>query len=65
VPVQAKILDDAEKERLQKVLEKIERAEQDFAVTVRRLGIAAYAREMGLTPEAVRKRVLKVLGPPK
>lgn len=44
MPVRAKVLHDPERERLQKALEKIERAERDSAVLVRKLGIAACAR---------------------
>jgi signal transduction protein with GAF and PtsI domain len=62
MPLRAKMLDDAERERLQKALQRIERAEQDFAVMVRRIGIAACARELGITRQAVANRLKTVDG---
>ena len=56
--------DSSAGQRLAGALERIEEAERRWAELARSYGYAAVAREMGLTPEAVRKRVLKILGPP-
>jgi hypothetical protein len=62
MPLRAKTLDDAERKRLEKALEKIDAADREFAALVRRLGIAAVSREMGLTPQGLLRRVQKIEG---
>jgi hypothetical protein len=49
--------------RLQAALAGIDKAEERWARLAREFGYSVTAREMGLTTEAVRRRVLKILGP--
>jgi hypothetical protein len=60
VPVRQKYLSDPEQRRLSKALAKIDQAEEEWAELVRALGIAACAREMGLTPQGLLRRVQKI-----
>ena len=57
-------LTPAQARRIMAALEAIEGAERRWATLARQYGYAATARQMDLTPEAVRRRVLKILGPP-
>lgn len=54
-PAQAKTLDAASTA--------IRKAERRWCELAREYGYSAVARHTGLTPEAVRKRVQKILGP--
>jgi len=60
---QQRKLTSAERRRLQASLDGIEKAEERWARLARGFGYSVTAREMGLTTEAIRKRVLKILGP--
>jgi hypothetical protein len=57
-------LTPTERRRLQAALAGIDKAEERWARLAREYGYSVTAREMGLTTEAVRRRVLKILGPP-
>ena len=51
-----------QRRRLQAASRAIEKAEREWAELAREYGYAPVAREIGLTPEAVRKRVKRILG---
>jgi hypothetical protein len=57
-------LTPTERKRLQAALAGIEKAEVRWAKLAREFGYSVTAREMGLTTEAIRRRVLRILGPP-
>ena len=57
MPVEQEKLTAAERRRLRKATERIDQARVDWARTVRELGIAACAREIGITPQALHARV--------
>jgi hypothetical protein len=61
-PAQRK-LTAQERRELGAAADGITKARERWARLVRRLGYSAVPREMGLTTESVRKRVLKILGP--
>jgi hypothetical protein len=52
-----------QRRRLAAAQKAIEKDERRWAELVREFGYSAVAREIGLTPEAVRKRVLRIRGP--
>ena len=56
-------LTPAQARRIEAALEAADKAERKWAELARRYGYSATAREMGLTAEGVRKRVLLILGP--
>jgi hypothetical protein len=56
-------LTPTERKRLQAALAGIDKAEERWARLAKEFGYSVTAREMGLTTEAVRRRVLKILGP--
>ena len=58
-----RVLTSTERRRLDAALRGISEAEERWARLARSLGYSVTAREMGLTTEAVRKRVLKILAP--
>jgi hypothetical protein len=62
MPLRARVLTDAERRRFESALGKIEASERGFAKVVRALGIAACAREMGLTPQGLLRRLQKIEG---
>ena len=57
MPVEQEKLTAAQRRRLRKATERIDQARADWARTVRELGIAACAREIGITPQALHARV--------
>jgi hypothetical protein len=57
-------LTPAQARQIEAALEAADKAERRWARLARRYGYSAVAREMGLTAEGVRKRVLRILGPP-
>lgn len=60
VPLRAKVLSEADRARLGRAQAKIEAAEGEWAAVVRKLGIAACARELGITPQGLLRRVQKI-----
>jgi transcriptional regulator with GAF, ATPase, and Fis domain len=57
MPVEQEKLNAAQRRRLRKATERIDQARLEWAKTVRELGIAACAREIGITPQALHARV--------
>jgi hypothetical protein len=55
-------LSAAERRRLVAATERIERSSEEWAALVRKLGIAACARELGITPQALSARVTRIEG---
>lgn len=55
-----KVLTESERIRLLQAQARIDRAEAEWAAVVRKLGVAAVAREIGLTPQGLLRRVQKI-----
>jgi len=54
----------ARRRRLEASLQGIRKAKERWVLLIREIDYSAVAREIGLTPEAVRKRVKRILGSP-
>lgn len=57
-------LTPAQVRRIAAALKGIAASERKWAKLARQYGYAAVGRQMGLEAETIRKRVLKILGPP-
>lgn len=60
VPVRQRVLSDAERRRLTAAEGKVAKAEREWSALVRSIGIAAVARDMGLTPQGLLRRIQKI-----
>ena len=62
MPIRQKVLTDAERRRLTAAEAKVGKAEREWADVVRALGVSAVAREIGLTPQGLLRRIQKIEG---